>query len=662
MSQNTLYRESFVRFLESECSQPINPFCIDILNTHNFDECLGSVLEAFNLDALADLNEEDSVHASLQLIETDNSELWFCKCKYSLLMRLSWSAMNLRNGEIQTWDLDTFLNKRSKFTLLFENFQPTKEIDEKTISHFLLDPIKHLSVPLLFLTLFSGMLQSMLFISVFYTLDTVVPLGEKSNFHSIFLLVAGILVCLLFVDLIHTRLQNRFNSELQKRKSFVEYALLWKVPPWLMQKYGADQVAAHISTLCRLSELRWSLKQQLMSCLILIPILFLMYIRMPFVLFMSSLFIVAVYLIALRKRSQTPSFEPPSSIYSVMADLPILDYFSQLPLRLALWQKQSSVENQIEIKEILIDQELSRWQFALKNAGLVLVMIVGALAIKNAAPEQALEGVQAFMLIFLTGNLLNIAPRMGDISRQNSMYLYLKKTIVSFLDEMNESFNVPESQPYKKTELQISGIRIGQQKIDLTVKKGSFLAIKCGNEKDKNTLVSQLLGLSIPENGKILISGLEAHKLSLPQRQSLINFVSLDSSLIDGSLKHNLFLFSDKKTQAIERQLWTVLEWLEIDKLIERLPLGLDTPISQVEHGFSTGELQRLVVAQTLMKKSKIVFIDNALAGLPEDQELRILKRIVEHYEIVVCFTLHNGLRDHVSAWEEIITLDGEIE
>ena len=183
--------------------------------------------------------------------------------------------------------------------------------------------------------------------------------------------------------------------------------------------------------------------------------------------------------------------------------------------------------------------------------------------------------------------------------------------------------------------------------INFSLKPGDYLGISGKSGSGKSTLLDILMGFLQPSSGKVLVNGIDIHlnesKNYLLKWQNSVSYVSQSPLIINNTIRENLLISCKKNNKISDKEILKILEIVQLKNFVESLPYKLDTNLGDDGNTISGGQKQRIAIARALLKKGKILILDEATVGLDNRTESNLLKNIISNYpELIIIFVSHN--------------------
>lgn len=186
----------------------------------------------------------------------------------------------------------------------------------------------------------------------------------------------------------------------------------------------------------------------------------------------------------------------------------------------------------------------------------------------------------------------------------------------------------PETTPSIKLEdvtFRYGSNRGGIQNINLEFPPCSVTAITGESGSGKSTLARVLLGLAVPESGRVLVDDSDLNSFDQRLWRSRLGWVPQRPFFSAASIRDNLLA---ARKNAGDDELIKALDAAALSDVVRRLPKGLDTRLGDRGAGLSGGELRRLAMARLMLRNPLLIILDEPTAGLDHTNELLLIETI----------------------------------
>lgn len=156
------------------------------------------------------------------------------------------------------------------------------------------------------------------------------------------------------------------------------------------------------------------------------------------------------------------------------------------------------------------------------------------------------------------------------------------------------------------------------KKVNLTIPKGLFVAVVGASGSGKSTLTKLLARLYEPEQGVVLVDGIDIQKVELYSLRRQIGIVPQDTVLFDGSVEENITL---TQPEASSEEIIEAATIACAHDFIMDLPAGYSTQVGERGSGLSGGQRQRIAIARTVLQKPRMLIMDEATSALDYQTE-----------------------------------------
>ncbi|KAA8518676.1 hypothetical protein F0562_016150 [Nyssa sinensis] len=160
--------------------------------------------------------------------------------------------------------------------------------------------------------------------------------------------------------------------------------------------------------------------------------------------------------------------------------------------------------------------------------------------------------------------------------------------------------------------------------IDCTFKEGARVGVVGRTGSGKTTLISALFRLVEPDGGRILIDGVDICSIGLKDLRVKLSIIPQEPTLFRGSIRSNL----DPLGMCSDNEIWEAIEKCQLKATISSLPNLLDSSVSDEGENWSVGQRQLLCLGRVLLKRNRILVLDEATASIDAATDA-IVQRII---------------------------------
>jgi len=288
--------------------------------------------------------------------------------------------------------------------------------------------------------------------------------------------------------------------------------------------------------------------------------------------------------------------------------------------------------------------------FVLSIVGVIFIFTFqGQSSLKNIIPTLGVFLTAAYRLIPSFGRILGNIQRFQfqiqsaeilskDVEKFNlqNATAERKKSKLNFKDsisfkDVNFSYNENLN---KDTNFVLTNI-------NLKINKGSKIGIMGGSGSGKSTFLDLVMGLIVPQKGKILIDGEKIENIK-SEWQKNIGCVPQEVFILDDTLKRNI-AFGLPNDLIDEEKVNKAIELANLTEFKNNLELGLETLLGESGSRLSGGQRQRIGIARALYTNPNILIFDEATNALDVQTEKKIINEIFSTKENkTVIFVSHN--------------------
>ncbi|MGZ4640497.1 MAG: ABC transporter ATP-binding protein [Blastococcus sp.] len=296
---------------------------------------------------------------------------------------------------------------------------------------------------------------------------------------------------------------------------------------------------------------------------------------------------------------------------------------------------------------------------ALPSLGTLAVLLIGAHRVAAGATTAGDLVSIAYLFTLLALPIRAIGWVLADLPRALAGF----DRVTPVLDATGETPYGPEAAPTGN-----AGARVGVADVDFAfedasrntlrgvtfdVPAGSTVAVVGPTGSGKSTLAGLLVRLVDPAGGEVLLDGVDLRRLREGALSGQAAFVAQGTFLFDDTVRGNVTLGAD----YTDDQVWTALRVAAADDFVVDLPAGLDTRVGERGASLSGGQRQRLALARAVVRRPRLLVLDDATSAVDPAVEARILDalRASDHPATVVVIAYRQAT---IALADEVVWLE----
>ena len=194
--------------------------------------------------------------------------------------------------------------------------------------------------------------------------------------------------------------------------------------------------------------------------------------------------------------------------------------------------------------------------------------------------------------------------------------------------------------------------------INLTVQAGETIGIIGGTGSAKSSFVNLISRLYDVTEGRILVGGRDVREYDIESLRNQVSVVLQKNELFSGTILDNLRWGNENAT---EEECIAACKMACADEFIEKMPIKYNTYIEQGGSNVSGGQKQRLCIARALLKKPKILILDDSTSAVDTATDAKIRKAFAEEIPDTTKFIIAQRISSIQDADHIIVLDDGKV-
>jgi ATP-binding cassette, subfamily B, bacterial len=269
---------------------------------------------------------------------------------------------------------------------------------------------------------------------------------------------------------------------------------------------------------------------------------------------------------------------------------------------------------------------------SLPNLGVLAVLGVGVLRVQTGTADPGDVVTVAYLLTIVAFPIRSIGWLLGEFPRSVVGYSRVR----GVLDTVSETTygDAQLAMESRGAELVVDDLGFsysaGQHLLDglgFTLEPGRTVAVVGETASGKSTLTSLVTRLVDPQTGSIRVDGKDLRDLAPGQLAQHVALVPQNAFLFDDTVRGNVTLGAELPDEEV----WEALRTAQADGFVAGLPKGLDSRLGERGTTLSGGQRQRLSLARALIRRPRLLVLDDATSAVDPEVEARILAGMREH-------------------------------
>ena len=452
---------------------------------------------------------------------------------------------------------------------------------------------------------------------------TVIPSGDVKLIAPIACLLVGVVASRAIIEACRNLVMSRLSMKLDVMCEAATYSRVLMLPPSFFKEYESGNLAMRVSQVSMLTELLSSMLlgaglTNLLSLIYLVQIwAYAPSLALPaFVtVLVQGLITTVVTLINMgyEKESMEENAKVSGTVTALLNGVAKLKLAGAEDRAFARWAKVYASYARATYNRPVFVKALPALNLLIGALGTAYIYFVAGTNHVSVADYMSFNVAFGMM----TAAVMGIADIAGQLAQVGPM-MNMVEPILKGVPEVDDD----KASVHKLTgAIDVSGVSFRYdddspyvlQKLSFSVRPGEYVAIVGRSGCGKSTLVRLLLGFEKAERGSIFYGSYDVNKVDLRSLRRSIGTVMQDGRLFMGDLASNITI--SMPTATLD-DAWEAAEIAGIADDIRKMPMGMQTIVTEGGGGISGGQRQRIMIARAICGHRRIIILDEATSAL----------------------------------------------
>lgn len=261
----------------------------------------------------------------------------------------------------------------------------------------------------------------------------------------------------------------------------------------------------------------------------------------------------------------------------------------------------------------------------LPRLGVLAVLLVGVGRVRSGGADAGDVIQVAFLFTLIGFPIRALGWVLGELPRSVVGWDRVQRVLTA---EGGMEYGEARLTSTKAARLQVAGVRFGYLPerdvlagVDFTIEPGRTVAVVGPTGAGKSTMTTLLTRLVDPEQGAVKVDGVDLRELARDELAGSVALVAQTAFLFDDTIRGNITLGGEYSDDDV----WDALRIAQGDGFVKALPDGLDTKVGERGTTLSGGQRQRIALARALVRRPRLLILDDATSAVDPQVEARIL-------------------------------------